>query len=157
MRDRRSAYLRWMASVSAEVDIRATPAEIIDVLADLPQYPSWSSVHKRASVETRFPDGRPQRGVMAVAAAGLTDEQILDYEWTDDGVSWSLVKSGQQKNQRGGYSISAGQGGTSHVRYDLTIDPAIPLPGIIVRQVMKKAVSAATEGLKKRVESLHSG
>ena len=144
-----------MATVTAEVDIHATPAEIIEVIADLPQYPSWSSVHKRASIETRFSNGRPDRAVMAVAAAGLTDEQVLDYQWTDTGVSWSLVKSGQQKNQHGGYSISPGRGGTTHVRYDLTIDPAIPLPGIIVRQVMKKAVSAATEGLKKRVESLH--
>ena len=27
-------------------------------------------------------------------------------EWTEDGVRWSLVKSGQQKDQHGGYSIS---------------------------------------------------
>lgn len=129
----------------------------MEVLADLPQYPAWSSVHKRATVQTRFADGRPERGVMAVAAVGLTDEQVLDYEWTDDGVSWSLVKSGQQKDQHGGYSISGRPDGVTHVRYDLQIDPAIPLPGIIVRQVMKKAVSAATNGLKKRVETLHAG
>jgi len=144
-----------MATVTAEVDIHASAAEIIDVIADLPHYPEWSSVHKRASVESTYADGRPERAVMAVAAVGLTDEQVLDYEWTAGGVSWSLVKSGQQKDQHGGYSISARPGGICHVRYDLQIDPAIPLPDIIVRQVMKKAVSAATNGLKKRVESLH--
>src|SRR5664279_1605448 len=143
-----------MATVSAEVDIQATPDEILDVIADLAQYPLWSSVHKRATIESRYPGGRPKRAVMAVAAVGLTDEQVLDYTWKGHGVSWTLVKSGQQKDQRGSYAIRRGAGGVSHVRYDLRIDPAFPLPDIIVRQVMKKAVRAATEGLKGRVESL---
>lgn len=143
-----------MATVSGEVDIRATPAEILDVIADLPEYPSWSSVHKRASVEERGADGRPRRATMAVAAVGLTDEQVLDYTWTKHGVKWKLVSSGQQRDQHGSYAITAKGGGMSHVRYDLDIVPAIPVPGFVVRQVMRKAVTAATDGLRKRVESL---
>jgi polyketide cyclase/dehydrase/lipid transport protein len=143
-----------MATVSAEFDVDATPGEILDVIADLPDYPQWSSVHRRATVESTA-NGRPARATMLVAAAGLTDQQTIDYTWSADGVSWRLVKSGQQKRQTGSYSIRRGRGGTSHVRYDLTIDPLVPMPGIIVRQVMKKAVKAATDGLKRRVESLH--
>jgi hypothetical protein len=143
-----------MATVSGEVDIRATPKQILDVIADLAHYPEWSSVHKRATVEQYGPDGRPSRATMAVTAAGLTDEQVLDYEWAADGVAWSLVKSGQQRDQHGSYAIHRASRGVSHVRYELDITPAIPVPGIIVRQVMRKAVSAATEGLRKRVESL---
>lgn len=142
-----------MATVSAEVDIRATPAAILDVIADLGEYPQWSSVHRNATIETTA-DGRPARATMVVAAAGLNDKQTLDYTWSPDGVRWTLVTSGQQKRQEGSYRISRGPAGTSHVRYDLTIDPLVPLPGIIVRQVMKKAVTAATEGLRLRVESL---
>jgi hypothetical protein len=90
---------------------------------------------------------------MGVAAVGLTDTQVLDYEWSEHGVSWSLVKPTlQQRAQHGSYSITGGSG-VSHVQYDLSIDPAIPMPGLVVRQVMKKAVSAATDGLKRRVES----
>lgn len=144
-----------MATVSAEVDIKATPEQILDVLADLPTYPEWSAVHKRAAADTQFPDGRPQRATMAVAAVGLTDTQVLDYEWTAKGVSWSLVSSGQQRAQHGSYVITPGRSGVSHVRYELSIDPAIPMPGLLVRQVMKKAVSSATDGLKRRVESLY--
>ena len=143
-----------MATVTAEFDVRATPAEILDVIADLPHYPQWSSVHRRASVESSA-EGRPARATMLVTAAGLSDQQTLDYTWSDHGVTWTLVKSGQQKHQRGSYAISPGPGENSHVRYDLTIDPLVPMPGIIVRQVMKKAVKAATDGLKQRIESLH--
>lgn len=143
-----------MATVAADVDIHATPETILAVLADLPHYPDWSAVHKRAEVESRSPDGRPRRATMAVAAAGLTDVQTLDYEWHRDGVDWELVKSGQQRGQHGSYAITRGPKGTAHVHYELRIDPAIPFPAIIVRAVMKKAVTAATQGLKQRVESL---
>ena len=142
-----------MATVSAEFDVHASPAQILDVIADLPDYPAWSSVHRRATVESTS-NGRPARATMLVAAAGLSDEQTLDYTWSADGVSWTLVRSGQQRRQSGSYSIRAGRGGTSHIRYELTIDPLVPMPGIIVRQVMKRAVKAATDGLKKRVEAL---
>jgi hypothetical protein len=92
---------------------------------------------------------------MAVSAAGLVDEQVLDYTWTDHDVRWTLVEpTGQQRDQRGSYTITAGPAGVSHVRYELDISPAIPLPGFIVRRVMHSALVAATDGLRERVESL---
>jgi hypothetical protein len=104
-----------MATNSGTIDIRATPAEILAVLADVPAYPQWSA----------------------------------------HGVSWSLVKpTPQQKDQRGSYSITDGAG-VSHVHCELMIDPTIPLPGLVVRQIMKKALTAGTDGLKRRVESQH--
>ncbi|MGH3459928.1 MAG: SRPBCC family protein [Kribbellaceae bacterium] len=144
-----------MATISATTEISATPAEILAVIADVPAYPQWSEVHKWTSVDSRFPDGRPKRVSMGTSAAGLTDTLVLDYEWTADGVSWSLVKPTlQQKDQRGSYSITEGAG-VSHVHCELHIDTAIPLPGLLVRQVMRKAVTAGTDGLKRRVESRH--
>lgn len=143
-----------MATVSGEVDIRATPAEILDVIADMRQYPVWSAVHKRAKVDELGDDGRPRRATMSVSAVGLTDEQVLDYKWSKHDVHWKLVKSGQQRDQRGSYTITPRASGVSHVRYDLDITPAIPVPSIVVRQVMRRAVTAATDGLRKRVESL---
>jgi hypothetical protein len=91
---------------------------------------------------------------MSVAAAGLADVQTIDYRWRDDGVDWTLVRSGRQRAQEGHYAISAFRDGTTHVHYELRIDPAIPLPRLIVRAVMRRAVTAATEGLKRRAETL---
>lgn len=142
-----------MATVTATIDIDATPGEILDVLADLEHYPTWSSVHRRARIQDVDTHGRPKRATMTVSAAGLSDEQVLDYSWKTNSVSWTLVSSGQQKNQRGRYVITKDGQQHSHVQYELTIDPIFPVPGIIVRRVMGRAVSAATEGLKRRVES----
>ena len=140
-----------MATVSATIDIEATPAEILAVIA---AYPEWSAIHKWAKVDSRFPDGLPRRASMGVSAAGLTDAQVLDYEWSARGVTWSLVNpTMQQKHQHGSYAITEG-GGVSHVECELHIDTAVPLPGLLVRRILKKAVSAGTDGLKRRVESL---
>ena len=142
-----------MATISATIDITATPAEILAVIADVTAYPQWSAVHKWTSVDSRFPDGRPRRVSMGVSAVGLTDTLVLDYEWTAHGVRWSLVRPTlQQKDQRGSYSITDDVD-LSHVHCELHIDTAIPLPGLLVRRVMKKAVTAGTDGLKRRVES----
>jgi hypothetical protein len=144
-----------MATVSATIDIDATPAEILAVIADVPAYAQWSAVHKWAKVESQFPDGRPKRASMGISSVGLTDTQVLDYEWSARGVSWSLVDPTlQQRSQRGSYSITEGAG-VSHVQCELHIDTAIPLPGLLIRQAMKKAMRAGTDGLKQRVESLH--
>lgn len=134
------------------MDIKATPEEILDVLADLPHYPEWSVVHKRAHIDSVAADGRPKRATMSVTAAGLADVQTIEYHWHADGVDWDLVRSTQQRGQHGQYSITKGKHGSTHVHYELRIDPAIPVPGIVVRVVMHRAVTAATEGLKKRVE-----
>jgi len=141
-----------MATATADFEVQASRERILDVLADLPHYPEWSAVHKATDVLERDSHGRPKRVSMAVAAGGMTDHQTLDYVWSADGVQWSLVRSGQQRHQTGRYSINPGKRGTSRVRYELTIDPAIPVPGFVVRAVMRKAVSAATDGLKRRVE-----
>jgi hypothetical protein len=142
-----------VARISGEIDIQATPAQILDVLADLPGYPRWSVVHKSARVEASYPDGRPKRAAMTVSAMGLVDEQVIDYTWGPDGLRWTLVRSRQQRGQDGSYLITGDGDGCSHVRYDLDIRPMIPLPGIIVREVMRTAVRAATYGLRDRVES----
>lgn len=144
-----------MATMTAKIGIKATPQEILTVIADVAAYPQWSAVHKWTAIDTTFQDGRPRRATMGVSAAGFTDTVVVDYVWTADGVNWSLVKpTVQQKDQHGSYSIIDG-GDVSHVQCELTIDPAVPLPGFVVRAIMKKAIRAGTDGLKQRVESRH--
>ena len=146
-----------MADVRDEIDILATPTQILDVIADLPAYPRWSAVHRKAVVDERFQNGRPRRATMHVAAAGLVDEQVLTYRWRRDGVSWDLVRAGQQRAQHGSYTIVPAAAGMSHVTYALDITPSIPVPGFLVRAVMRKAAHAATAGLRQELERRRSG
>ena len=141
-----------MATARKDITIKADADAVMEVIADIAAYPDWSSVHKAATIESTDGDGRPERVRMTVAVVGISDEQVLDYTW--DGhrsVRWTLVEGGQQRRQSGHYELTA-DGPVTRVRYEVRVDPKIPMPGFVVKQGMRKVVDAATVGLKRRVE-----
>src|ERR1700709_1316920 len=115
------------ASDSREVVIEATPEEILDVIADVEATPDWSPQYQKAVILESYPDGRPKQVEMTVKAAGLTDVMVIKYTWTDAGVSWTLVSSGQLKAQDAGYTLTP-DGDRTKVRFDMAIDLSIPMP-----------------------------
>jgi ribosome-associated toxin RatA of RatAB toxin-antitoxin module len=133
-----------------EVVIEATPAEILDVIADVESTPSWSPQYQSAEVLASYPDGRPQRVKMTVKAAGLTDEQVVEYRWTDSGASWTLISAGQLKAQDAAYTLTP-SGAATKVRFEITVDPSVPLPGFVLKRAMKGAMQTATDGLRAQV------
>ncbi|MDJ0393995.1 SRPBCC family protein [Rhodococcus sp. G-MC3] len=133
-----------------EVDIEAEPAAILDVLADVEGLPSWSPVHKKIEVVDRFDDGRPHHVKMAVSILGINDDQTVEYTWSDTKVTWDLVEGSQQKSQHGEYILTPTAKGT-HVKFSLTVEPKIPIPGFLVKKGTKTVLEAATEGLRQQV------
>ena len=143
-------------SDSREVLIEATPAEILDVIADVESTPSWSPQYTRAEITERYDDGRPRQAKMTVKAAGLTDDQVIEYTWSENKVSWTLVSAGQLKAQDASYTLTP-QGDKTKVRFDISIDLSVPLPGFIVKRTMKGGVETATDGLRKQVLKVKKG
>ena len=111
---------------SREVTIEATPAEILDVIADVEATPTWSPQYSKSEILETFPDGRPKQAKMTVKAAGITDEQVIEYTWTDSSVTWTLLSSSSMKAQDAGYTLTA-DGDQTRVRFDMTIDLSVPL------------------------------
>ncbi|BBX47124.1 SRPBCC family protein [Mycobacterium cookii] len=135
---------------SREVLIEATPQQIMDVLLDLDSLPSWSSSHKKVEVIERDEQGRPTKSKQIVKVAGISDEQELDYTVHDDGVSWTLAKSKQQRGQQGRYTFTP-DGDATRVRFELTVDLAVPVPGFLVKRGAKGLMETATTGLREQV------
>ncbi|CQD13933.1 SRPBCC family protein [Mycolicibacterium senegalense] len=143
-------------SDSREVVIEATPQEILDVVADVEATPNWSPQYQRAEILESYDDGRPKQVKMTVKAAGLTDEQVIEYTWSENKVSWTLVSAGQLKAQDASYTLTP-DGDKTKVRFDITIDLSVPLPGFILKRTMKGGVETATEGLRKQVLKVKKG
>jgi ribosome-associated toxin RatA of RatAB toxin-antitoxin module len=137
-------------SDSREVTIEASPEEILDVIADVESTPSWSSQYQRAEVLEAYDDGRPKRVKMRVKSAGITDEQVVEYTWTDNKASWTLISAGQLKSQDASYTLTP-DGDKTKLKFDITIDLSVPLPGFVLKRVMKGAMETATDGLRKQV------
>ncbi|MFL6081611.1 MAG: SRPBCC family protein [Mycobacterium sp.] len=143
-------------SDSREVVIEASPEEILDVIADVESTPSWSPQYQRCEVLDAYDDGRPRQVKMKIKTAGISDEQVVEYTWSDDSVSWTLVSAGQLKSQDASYTLTS-EGDKTKVRFDITVDLSVPLPGFILKRAMKGGVETATDGLRKQVLKLKKG
>jgi len=141
---------------SSEIVIEATPKEIMDVISDVEALPEWSDVHQTSEVLERDENGRPLRARAKVKIVGVTDEQVIAYTWQDDGVSWTLESAKQQRSQDARYTLIP-EGDKTRVKFDIAIDPLVPLPGFLLKRAIKGLVSTATQGLRKRVLSQKGG
>lgn len=141
---------------SREVVIEASPEEILAVIADVKSAPTWSPQYQSAEVLDTYSDGRPKQVKMKVKAAGITDEQTVEYTWGENTAGWTLIKAGQLKSQEARYTLTP-QGDKTKVRFDIEVDLSIPLPGFIVKQAIKGAVDTATNGLRKQVLKVKKG
>jgi ribosome-associated toxin RatA of RatAB toxin-antitoxin module len=141
---------------SREVVIEATPEEILDVIADVESTPTWSPQFQKSEIIDTYDDGRPRQARMTVKAAGLTDEQVIEYTWTDTSVSWTLVSAGQLKAQDAKYTLTP-EGDKTRVRFDMSVDPSVPLPGFLLKRTLKGGMETATDGLRKQVLRVKKG
>lgn len=143
-------------SDSRDVVIEASPEEILDVIADVEATPTWSPQYQKAVILESYPDGRPKQVEMTVKAAGLTDKMVIEYTWSDDGVSWTLVSSGQLKAQDASYTLTP-SGDKTKVTFDMAIDLSIPMPGFLLKRTLKGGMETATDGLRKQVLKVKKG
>ncbi|BBZ19184.1 SRPBCC family protein [Mycolicibacterium gadium] len=133
-----------------DVVIEATPGEIMDVLTDLETLTEWSPTHQKVEVLERDAEGRPSKSRQVVKIVGITDEQVLNYTVYDDGVGWTLVSSKQQRAQTGRYTLTP-DGDSTLVRFELMVDPTVPLPGFLIKRGAKGLMETATKGLREQV------
>ena len=141
---------------SREVVIEATPEEILDVIADVESTPTWSPQYQSSEVIESYDDGRPKQARMVIKAAGLTDTQVIEYTWTDTSVSWTLVSAGQLKAQDAKYTLTPG-GDKTKVKFEMKVDPSVPIPGFLLKRTIKGGMETATDGLRKQVLKVKKG
>jgi ribosome-associated toxin RatA of RatAB toxin-antitoxin module len=137
------------------IEIEATPAEIMEVIADFDAYPDWVDGIKAAETRERGEGGRPSEVAFEFSAMGFNATYTLRYEYDPDdtGIRWTTTEaSGAVKDVRGGYELEALNGDT-RVTYRLAVELAVKVPGILKRQGDKRAIKTALDGLKSRVES----
>jgi ribosome-associated toxin RatA of RatAB toxin-antitoxin module len=134
--------------------IDADPSTVMDVIADIGSYPDWVSEYKEAEVLEADAGGNPKVARFVMDAAVLKDTLVLSYEWPKDrrSVRWSLVSSSLLRSLDGVYRLASKGSGTD-VTYELTVDIAIPMIGLLKRKAERRLIDSALKDLKKRVEA----
>ncbi len=138
-------------SAKTEFDIAAPLSVVMEVLMDIESLPEWSGPHKAAEIVSTHDDGTPDEVSMTVNAAGINDDQSVNYSWTDTTCEWTLIKSTTLSEQQGKYTLTD-NGNSTHVEFELEVDLKIKLPGLIVKRGQKVAVDTARKGLTAEAE-----
>ena len=144
-----------MAEKTAQtIYIDADPGTVMDVIADIGSYPDWVSEYREAEVLEADPDGNPKVARLVLDTSVLKDTLVLSYQWPKDrgSVRWSLVSSSLLRSLDGVYRLASKGSGTD-VTYELTVDIAIPMIGLLKRKAERRLIDTALKDLKKRVEA----
>jgi ribosome-associated toxin RatA of RatAB toxin-antitoxin module len=134
--------------------IDADPGTVMDVIADIGSYPEWITEYKEVEVLEADAEGYPKVARLVLDATVLKDTLVLSYEWPKDrgSVRWSLVSSSLLRSLDGVYRLAPKGSGTG-VTYELTLDMAIPMIGLLKRKAERRLIDSALKDLKKRVEA----
>jgi hypothetical protein len=136
---------------SREVVFEAPPEAILEALADIDEVPTWSPLHKRAEVVDRHPDGKPRYVKATLKIMGITDKEMLEYNWGRDWMVWDASETFNQRGQHGEYNLTRVADDRTRVRFDIILDLAAPIPEFLIKRAKKIVLDVATESLRKRV------
>jgi ribosome-associated toxin RatA of RatAB toxin-antitoxin module len=136
------------------IHIEADPSTVLEVIADIDSYPEWISEYKEAEVQERGADGYPKVVRFVMDAGVIKDTLVMSYKWPADrhSLSWTLVSSSLLRSLEGTYRLAPKGSGTD-VTYELSVDLAIPMIGLLKRKAERRLTDTALKDLKKRVEA----
>jgi len=136
------------------IHIVADPGTVLEVIADIDSYPEWISEYKEAEVQERGADGYPKVVRFVMDAGIIKDTMVMSYVWPEDrhSLSWTLVSSSLLRSLEGTYRLVPKGSGTD-VTYELSVDLALPMIGLLKRKAERRLTDSALKDLKKRVEA----
>jgi ribosome-associated toxin RatA of RatAB toxin-antitoxin module len=139
---------------SERIRIEADPARCLAVVLDYEQYPTWAKDLKQVTILERDDDGNALTVEFRAAGLGQSFRYTLRYDNSalPDALSWTLVESDKLRRLDGSYRFER-ENGSTRVHYELSVEIAIPLPGLIKRRAAGMIMGTALKELKKAVES----
>lgn len=138
---------------SSSIQIAAEPAVVMAVIADFDSYPAWAQGVQRAEVVKTDSDGEVRQVFFVLDAGPIKDEYTLEYDWNGNrSVNWHLVEGRMLRAMNGVYALEEVAPGQTEVVYQLEVDVAIPMIGMLKRKAEKVIIDTALKGLKRRVE-----
>lgn len=136
------------------ITIDAPPERVWAIAADVERYPEWAKDVKDVRVHSRDDSGRPIDVEFRASALGRSTHYTLRYDYTQapGALAWNIVRGDITRRIDGAYTFQSSDGGGTAVRYDLTIELAVPLPGFVKRRAEVRILNTMRE-LKERAES----
>lgn len=138
---------------SQTITISASPTHVWSIATDVERYPEWAKDVKDVVVRTRDAQGRPLEVEFRASALGRSTHYTLlyDYDQAPSALAWHMVRGDIMRSIEGAYHFAPTADGGTEVRYDLSIELVVPLPGFVKRRAEVRILNTVRE-LKVRAE-----
>ena len=140
-------------SVRETVTVRSDPGTILAIVADVERYPEWQPEISSVEVLQRDAEGRPSQARFVIDVKVMTVTCTLAYTYDEAGMHWHLVDGDGLTRNDGSYLLEEVPDGGTQLTYELLVEPAMPVPGMIRRQIAKRIVDGALSSVKERAEA----
>jgi uncharacterized membrane protein len=143
-------------TASERIRVDASADRCFDVAVDFESYPEWLRDVKEAKVLEVDGEGRGLRVEFRAAALGKSIRYVLEYDYAaaPDAFSWRFVEGDMLRRLDGTYRFEAESPTVTRVFYDLAVELAMPLPGLVKRRAAGLIMGSALKELKKQVEAV---
>lgn len=127
--------------------IRAPHDKVWSIAIDFERYPEWAKDITDVVVHARDGEGRPTEVEFRASALGRSTHYTLAYDYSEApaSLSWSMVRGDIMSRIDGAYRFTPMADGATDVRYDLSIELVVPLPGFVKRRAEVRILNTLRE------------
>ncbi len=147
-------------TASERIRIEASAQRCLEIALDFERYPEWAKDVKAAKVIEVDSEGRGAQVEFRAAALGKSVRYTLEYDYSalPAEFSWHFVEGDLLRRLDGSYRFEADPdtdaSPSTRVHYDLAVEVAVPLPGLVKRRAASLIMGTALKELKKHIESV---
>jgi len=142
-------------TASERIRVEAPADRCYDVAVDFESYPEWVRDVREAKILATDDEGRGTKVEFRAAALGKSIRYVLEYDFSEapGAFSWQFVEGDMLRRLDGTYRFEP-DGDSTRVHYDLAVELAVPLPGLLKRRAAGLIMGSALKELKKQVEAV---
>jgi ribosome-associated toxin RatA of RatAB toxin-antitoxin module len=133
--------------------VRAAAEEAFAVMTDYDSLPDWQRPLKRCTVLSRYEDGLAREVEYEVDVKLRRVRYTLRHEYDEPREIGSEYIDGDFKCFEGRWRFDPAGDGVTRLRFDLRIDPGLPVPARFQRMLHERVLRSAVEDLRKRLEA----
>ncbi|MGW0160403.1 SRPBCC family protein [Mycobacterium sp. NPDC003323] len=144
-----------MPIVSKTVEVSATAATIMSIVADFEAYPQWNEEVVGAWILARYDDGRPSQLRLDTKVQGMEGTYIQAVYYPAENQIQTVMQQGNVFSKQEQLFAVVDMGPTSLLTVDMDVEVDMPgVPSMMVKKVVNDALEHLAGNLKKRAEAL---
>ncbi|MCV7028049.1 SRPBCC family protein [Mycobacterium sherrisii] len=143
-----------MPVLSKTVEVDADAGAVMAIVADFERYPEWSDGVTGCWVLARYDDGRPSQLRLDAAYQGFEGVYIQAVYYPGPNQIQTVMQQGELfKKQEQLFSVVE-LGAASLLTVDIDVEPSMPVPAPLVKQMLNNVLDHLADNLKQRAEQL---